>query len=646
MNIPMLYSAVRIAMADDKMLHEAIEAVANGNRDRARDLLTRLLRANQSNPKYWLWMSSVVESAKERIYCLQKVVHLEPDNRAAQLGMLLDGAANPRKGMQPVPVQPRNWQDSYKTVSLDSNPRKIVRLVMYAGASMLVISFILLGLIGPRISRAGYFGGVQLTVTPIFETVAATATLLPTNTPRVVTPTPTFIGPTPLWMFLESTYTPTPLYVNTPHPVTEAYRAGIRSFNNSNYSEMVFFMEQAVQAEPDAPDIHYYLGEAYLLSEEPEQALYAYEKAIEVNQNFAPAYLGRARALSAIDPEFDVESDLTQALVLDPNLAAAHLDLIAFYLSIESYEDSLVLIDAAEIIAPDSPLIYAFRSQALMQIGSFDEAFEAAEKAYQLDQTILSIYKTLGELNLISGDPDQASHFLEIYLRYVKDDPHTWASYGRALFEKGDQWEQAMQAFDLALELDENSFVALLYRGYAYLELGEGQLAVNDLFIARNFDRESFLASQGLARALSLSERFEDAISQFTGSEQLAKTEHEQAEVYYWRAKTFIALGVIKSAVEDYIALLDITPDELPAKWIKEAQDYIVQLTPTPTMTSTPLPPTDTPTMATPSSTPTQTPKPTKVTPSPTLTKTPTSTVATPSPSPSPRPTRTPQPRD
>ena len=99
-------------MADDKMLHEAIEAVANGNRDRARDLLTRLLRANQSNPKYWLWMSSVVESAKERIYCLQKVVHLEPENRAAQLGLLLYGAANPRNGLQPVPVQPRNWQDS------------------------------------------------------------------------------------------------------------------------------------------------------------------------------------------------------------------------------------------------------------------------------------------------------------------------------------------------------------------------------------------------------------------------------------------------------------------------------------------------------------------------------------------------------
>lgn len=633
-------------MADDKMLQEAIEAVSNGHRDRARDLLTRLLRANQSNPKYWLWMSSVVESAKERVYCLQKVIHLEPENRAAKLGLLLEGAANPGKGLQSIPVEPRNWQDSYKTTSFDSSPRKIVRLAMYAGASMIVISFILLGLMGPRISRAGYFGGVQLTVTPIFETIAATATLLPTNTPRVRTPTPTFIGPTPLWMFLESTYTPTPLYVNTPHPVTEAYRAGIRSLNNRNYSEMVFFMEQAVQAEPEAPDIHYYLGEAYLLSEEPENALYAYEKAIELNNNFAPAYLGRARALTAIDPEFDLEADLTQALVLDPNFAAAHLDLIAFYLSIGNYEDSLVLIDAAEKIAPDSPLIYAFRSQALMQTGHLEEAFKAAEKAYELDRTILSIYKTLGELNLISGETDQAIHFLEIYLRYEKDDAHTWAVYGRALFEGGAQLEQAMQSFDLALALDENSFIALLYRGYAYMELDEGQLAVNDLFIARNFDRESFLASLGLARALSQSERYEDAISQFTGSEQLAQTEREQAEVYYWRAKTFIELGSISSAVKNYLALLDLSAEKLPANWITNAQNYILQLTPTPTMTSSPLSPTDTTTVVTPSSTQTLTPEPINVTPSPTLSKTPTPTLVTPSPSPSPLPTRTQKPRE
>ena len=625
-------------MAKDKMLHEAIEAVANGQRERARDLLTRLLRANQANPKYWLWMSSVVDTTKERVYCLQKVLHLEPNNRAAKLGLVLDGIAPPEKGLQPMPIVRRNWEEAYKARSLETGPKKLIRRMAYLGAGVLVLGLIMLGFLGPRMQTYGYFSGVQLTITPHFETVAATATLLPTNTPRVVTPTPTFIGPTPLWMFLEATYTPTPLYVNTPHPVAEAYRAGIRAFSSGNYEEMVVFMEQATRAEPQSADTYYFVGEAYLLLDEPDQALFAYEKAIETNPNFAPAYLGRARAMSALDPEFDVEADLTQAVILDPDLAAAHLELTAFYLSIGNYDQALEALEIAEKLAPESPLIYAYRSQAYLGTGENKLALEAAQQAYELDQTILSVYLTLGNLHLISGNAEEASHFLEIYLRYMKNDSNAWAAYGRALFEGEDQFEEAMQAFDLALTLDENSFIALLYRGLSYLEAGEGQLAVNDLFIARNFDRESFAASLGLAKALSLAERYDDAISQFTGSENIATTDQQRAEVYYWRAKTFATIGDVGSVVKDYQFLLELPAEIVSKEWLEVAQEYITQLTPTPTMTPSPIPATNTPT-----STSTMTSSPTIATPSPTSTGTPTATEVTPSPTTTPRPTRTPQ---
>ena len=61
-------------MSDDRMLDEAIAAAREGDRTRARDLLTRLLRTDQSNPEYWLWMSSIVDSPKEKIYCLVLLV--------------------------------------------------------------------------------------------------------------------------------------------------------------------------------------------------------------------------------------------------------------------------------------------------------------------------------------------------------------------------------------------------------------------------------------------------------------------------------------------------------------------------------------------------------------------------------------------
>ena len=608
-------------MADDKMLQEAIEAVAKGQRERARDLLTRLLRANQANPKYWLWMSSVVDSAKERTYCFNNVLRLEPNNRAAKLGLVLDGAAIPDGALIPVPLVTRKWSDAFQKRSQETGPGKIIRRLAYIGASVVVLGLIMIGFISPRLRSYGYFGGIQLTVTPHFETLVATSTLLPTNTPRVVTPTPTFIGPTPLWMFLEATYTPTPLYVNTPHPASEAYRAGIRAFNNGNYDEMLIFMEQATQSEPQSADTHFYVGEANLLLNNPESALYAYDKAIEANPNFAPAYLGRAKAMAAIDPEFDIEGDLTQAIELDPSLAAAYLELIAYQLSVSDHKNVLEDLEVVERLIPDSPLVYLYRSQVLLQLEEFEQALEAAQLAYELDETILEVYLTLGNLNLQAGNPVQASHFLDIYLRYVRDDAEAWATYGRAVFESGDNFEQAMQALDLALILDENSFNALLYRGLTYLEVGEGQLAVNDLFIARNFDRDSFEASLSLARALHLAERIDDAISQFTGSEQLVISDDQQAEVYYWRAQAYHSSGEYKSAANDYQALLDMPEGTAAEAWTEFAQEYILKLTPTPTMTPSPPNtstinlPTSTSTV-TPTASPTSTPRPT-ATPNP-----------------------------
>ena len=73
-------------MADEVMLNQAIDAVRKGQRVRARDLLTRLLQYDQSNIAHWLWMSAVVDSVKERNYCLHRVLDLDPDNKTAKAG--------------------------------------------------------------------------------------------------------------------------------------------------------------------------------------------------------------------------------------------------------------------------------------------------------------------------------------------------------------------------------------------------------------------------------------------------------------------------------------------------------------------------------------------------------------------------------
>src|SRR3990172_2491101 len=74
------------------LLDEAIAAAKGGDRTKAKDKLTRFLRYDQKNEHAWLWMSSVVESDRERIYCLNNALKINPNNRTAKRGLALLGA--------------------------------------------------------------------------------------------------------------------------------------------------------------------------------------------------------------------------------------------------------------------------------------------------------------------------------------------------------------------------------------------------------------------------------------------------------------------------------------------------------------------------------------------------------------------------
>ncbi|WP_420628591.1 hypothetical protein [Candidatus Leptofilum sp.] len=68
-------------------LKAGITAVKNGDRVLGRELLEKVLAADERNESAWLWMSGAVKTAKERQICLENVLALNPDNQLAQKGL-------------------------------------------------------------------------------------------------------------------------------------------------------------------------------------------------------------------------------------------------------------------------------------------------------------------------------------------------------------------------------------------------------------------------------------------------------------------------------------------------------------------------------------------------------------------------------
>lgn len=592
-------------MSEDVMFKQAIDAIAKGQNSRGRDLLTRLLRADQANPTYWLWMSAVVETRKERLYCLQTALRLDPDKQAARRGLVMLGQLPPPEDVSPKAPIRRDWQAASESVSEKKSANTLLDHVRSRRNKLMVIGVAIIILIpvvvfGSRWREQRLVTGMHLTITPITWTPAPTSTFPPTNTPYARTPTPTFIGPAPLWMSLEATYTPTPLYVDTPHPITEAYRAGMRAFHAGNISAMVQYMKQAAELESSAADIHYYLGEAYRLLGELENALAAYESAIAADATFAPAYLGRARIKLARNPAENVALDLELAVLHDPEMGEAYLDRAQVLLREKEIESAFEDLRQAEKLLPESPWLYLIYAQAYLLSGDASLALENARLAHELDITLLPAYLALGQAHLANQNPAQASQVLETYLLYEDGDVAGWFNLGVAHYESKADYESALHAFTRVIELEENSYEAYIYRGLVHLELGNGNQAVNDFFQARQLDQGSFSAGLGLARALQMAGRVEDSMRQFNAVERLAQDEFELASYYFWRAQARDAAGDANGAIRDWEALLELPEESYPEEWGDLARERLAILAPT----STPTPHVITPTLTiTPNST-------------------------------------------
>ncbi|MBN1536653.1 MAG: tetratricopeptide repeat protein [Anaerolineales bacterium] len=608
-------------MTDDVMLNEAIEAIRQGQRQRARDLLTRLLRNDQNNPTYWLWMSAVVETVKERIFCLQTVLQFEPDNKAAKLGLIMAGAIPPEETTQVTPPMKRKWDVSIPREAASVNFKKylsnpIVRLFA------LIFAVLIIG------------GGVWA-----WRSFSARPSMVihftPTETPLVYptfTATPTYIGyqeptatatlepvsgsPTPLWMLLEATYTPTPLYVNTPHPRSEAYRTAQRAFLEGDWEKALEFFDQALTIEPEAADIQYFIGETHRFSGQPQLALQAYNRALVIDSNFAPAYLGKAQASLTMNPEADVEKDLNKAINSDPSLAEAYLERAAFYLSTNQDAKAQKDIDSASELLPDSPLPYYYQAKAALEEGDSAAALEFAQKAYDLDQTLLPVYQVLGEAALQNNDFKSARQKLDMYLLYEPENAAIWLSLGRAyaalgsyeqLYTRGENeekqadYEKALEAINQATQMNSRLPGIFIYRAWIYLLQGESNAAVNEFLDAKKTESEKINAGKlstlwfpinlGLGQALLLEGRANEAYGTLNYAAGLAENDYERAAIYFWRAQAGEQQEKGKEAVKDWEALMELPEGIIPQEWLDMAVEHLDALstpTPTPKVSQTP----------------------------------------------------------
>ena len=68
----------------EELLQQAVTQAKAGNKAEAKKILSQVVRAEPKNVRGWYFLSQVVEDKKQALYCLNKVLELEPGNERVE----------------------------------------------------------------------------------------------------------------------------------------------------------------------------------------------------------------------------------------------------------------------------------------------------------------------------------------------------------------------------------------------------------------------------------------------------------------------------------------------------------------------------------------------------------------------------------
>jgi tetratricopeptide (TPR) repeat protein len=599
-------------MAEDTMFSEAVAAARAGEIVRARDLLARLLRADSANPEYWLWMSAVVDSERESVYCLRSITKTQPNHPLARLGLGVMGQISLAKDHEgPIRQQrtsPMPHQSAGRINSIGEwwkvrrNRDNMALTVLGIAAVSVVIAIALLN-VNLAAIRFPFLGGMQPT-----PTESPTATLEGTAEPTYQ-PVPTLkstVNPSdliPFATFVGVNLTPTSLYGITPMTQSAALDNILEAIREGRYDDGLSFLNDLPSGDKKTAQAHYLMGECYRLQWKMKEALEQYELAIALDANYAPAYFGRAMWSKQNNPDNDYDKDLGRAIDRDSAYIDAYLERAYFYGRRDNWADALTDLERANQIAPENAFVLIRLGRAQIKNGKADRALDNIIRAQIIDPTILEGYLALGEAYDALSLYSQAVTPLAIYTTYDPGEILGWLRLGEAYTGTG-QYPTALEACSHAVDLDVNSVQARLCRGKVYRITGEYKLAVADLQIASDKAPSWYYTQFPYGCALLESGRIDLAIKTLTKAIELASTVTEKADAMGWLALSYEAYKNFDRAKIIWKELMDLKG--VPEYWKTEA--YVHLNTPTSGGAETPELTPEGATQGTPMETPSPTP--------------------------------------
>lgn len=309
-------------------------------------------------------------------------------------------------------------------------------------------------------------------------------------------------------------------------------------------------------------------------------ALEDLNRAIELNPNFAKAYMNRGSLYGLLERWDDALLDFNRAIELDPKLVPSYVYRGYIFGFRTEFESALQDLDQAVSLDEQNSTTYYIRATVYQKQKQWDNALQDINRAIEIDPNSAEHYILRGNLysnylaqidkaetdynQAISLEPDLSKTSLARGVFYtqqenwdlaLKDLNHSIklnSQNAQAYFSRGnvyalqERWEEATKDYERALELNPNDF---------QFQSNLRDLQQRQTTDETNLEQSSAYNSDGVNHAFK--QEFAEALEDFNKAIALNQ---QDAQLFFNRANVYLKQSKWQEALNDYDLVMKLDP--------------------------------------------------------------------------------------
>ena len=290
---------------------------------------------------------------------------------------------------------------------------------------------------------------------------------------------------------------------------------GDELFEEGRYAEAVERYTETIAIDPAAELAHNNMGVALETMGKYEEAVREYEKAIKINPRYEIAWFNMGNSLFSVGRRKEAMEAYEKAVEINPDYLDAHVAKCNVLMSLGRKRAAIRYCEKI-VERHETPEYLEAKAFVFEEADKYDKALETLDTALSFGPSA-EIYNAKGNLLTLMERYEEAIENYNIALELETKNEEIWNNKGYAFFMIG-LYDEAIACYDRSIEINPGYKPAWYNKGYTLHSIGRLEDAVECYRVALKYDDTDEVLWNNLGNALYNLGKYDESIPYFVKS--------------------------------------------------------------------------------------------------------------------------------